>query len=79
MALYTAFFKSPSPSRRAPLLGSGCLRESERENVENTFDLILWAPVAVKQLAKRLSLFTCRSIRAVTFSENTVIVAVVKR
>lgn len=74
VALYTAFFKRPSLSHRAPLLGSACLGKSEKY-----IDLMPWACPTCCSLPKRLPLFTFRSIRAVNFSENTVIVAVVKR
>lgn len=76
VALYTAFFQRPRPAHRAPPLGSACLWESEREKY---IDLMPWAFPPACSLAKRLPLFTFRSIRAVNSSENTVIVAVVKR
>lgn len=79
VALYTAFFQRPRPAHRAPPLGSACLGESEREKTEKYIDLMPLAFPQACSLAKRLPLFTFRSIRAVNSSENTVIVAVVKR
>lgn len=56
VALYTAFFKRPSPSHRAPPLGSACLGESEHEKLKNT---LIWCHRVVQHPAHCLKGSLC--------------------